>query len=108
MGTPRRPKPVGDWLALQLEQPGPNRAAIGAWVEVTAGDQVTVREVTVGGGHGGGQQGWVHFGLGDAPEAQVRVQWPDGEWGQPMTLAANQFALLDRESGQAATWIPET
>ena len=31
-----------------------------------AGDRVMRREVTVGGGHAGGQLGWIHFGLGDA------------------------------------------
>ena len=39
------------------------------------------RELTVGGGHIGGQLGWVHFGLGPADGAEVRVQWPDGEIG---------------------------
>ena len=35
----------------------------------------------VGGGHGGGQLGWTHLGLGDAATAEVRVIWPDGEVG---------------------------
>ena len=39
------------------------------------------RELTIGGGHVGGQLGWIHVGLGSATGAQVRVQWPDGETG---------------------------
>ena len=38
---------------------------IGAWIEVTVGETTLRREVTVGGGHAGGQLGWIHFGLGD-------------------------------------------
>jgi hypothetical protein len=68
--------PMGNWLALKLTQDGPNRFAIGAFVEVQIGDRTLQREVTVGGGHVGGQLGWIHFGLGTASEAQVRVQWP--------------------------------
>jgi enediyne biosynthesis protein E4 len=32
------------------------------------------REVIVGGGHASGQAGWIHLGLGDAEDAEVRVQ----------------------------------
>ena len=39
------------------------------------------REVTVGGGHAGGELGWQHFGLGPASSADVRVTWPDGTVG---------------------------
>ena len=83
-GSSKHPQPMGDWLALQLNQPGPNHDAIGAWVEVKVGDQTLTREVTVGGGQAGGQLGWIHFGLGSTDTAtspQVRVQWPDQEWG---------------------------
>ena len=62
-------------------RPGANRDAIGSWIEVKVGDRIQRREVTIGGGHGGGQLGWTHVGLGSADEAQVRVQWPDGEIG---------------------------
>ena len=47
----------------------------------------SVREVTVGGGHAGGQLGPIHFGLGSADEARVRVTWPDGEVGDWMDVA---------------------
>ncbi len=74
---------------------GANRDAIGAWVEVTAGDRVMRREVTVGGGHAGGQLGWIHFGLGDAESASVRVIWPDGERGPAMAATADTFGIID-------------
>ena len=68
-------------MASQLEQPAPNRDAIGAWIEVRAGDRTIERELTVGGGHASGQLGPIHFGLGEADRAEVRVTWPDGEQG---------------------------
>ena len=76
---------MGSWAAVRLHQPAPNVDAIGAWVETRVGDRTTVHEVTVGGGHASGQLGWIHLGLGDADEAEVRVQWPDGETGPWMT-----------------------
>ena len=66
----------GSWVAVRLRQPAPNVDAIGAWVETRVGDRTTVHEVTVGGGHAGGQLGWIHLGLGDADEVEVRVSGP--------------------------------
>ncbi len=51
---------------------------------------------TVGGGHIGGQLGPTHFGLGPATEAQVRVQWPDGEQGPWTTVKADQPTIIER------------
>jgi len=69
---------TGHWLALDVRQSGPNRRAVGAWIEVRAGDKVWYREITIGGGHAGGQMGPQHFGLGDGGNATVRTIWPDG------------------------------
>ena len=99
-------EPMGHWAAVRLTQAGANRDAIGAWVEVRAGDRTVEREVTVGGGHAGGQLGWIHFGLGPADGAEVRVQWPDGEVGPWMDLPVDGFALLDRASGGTVPWTP--
>ena len=108
-GSSKHPKPMGDWIALQLNQAGPNHDAVGAWVEVKVGDQTMTREVTVGGGHGGGQLGWIHFGLGptDASTApQVRVQWPDQQWGPWLPVASNSFFTIDRATNSAQPWSP--
>ena len=67
---------MGGWVAVRLRQPAPNVDAVGAWVETRIGDRTTIREVTVGGGHAGGQLGWIHVGLGDADEVEVRVSGP--------------------------------
>jgi len=103
-GTADAPAAMGNWIGLRLAQDPPNRDAVGAWVEVKAGDRVTQREVTVGGGHAGGQLGWVHFGLGDAKDGQVRVTWPDGEVGPWIPVEANKYALLERGSDHVLYW----
>jgi hypothetical protein len=75
---------------------GPNRDAIGGWLEVRLGDRTVRRELTVGGGHAGGQLGPIHLGLGDANEAEVRVIWPDGEAGDWVRIRADQVVEIDR------------
>ncbi len=105
-GTADHPQAMGNWLALRLRQPGGNRDAVGAWIEVRAGSRTLRREVAIGGGHAGGQLGWIHFGLGPASDALVRVQWPDGAWGAWVRVPSNQFAYLDRGARQAVLWRP--
>ena len=59
-------------------------------------------EITVGGGHGSGQAGPLHFGLMDAPEADVRILWPDGTEGAWQTLAADRVWTLPRDGKASA------
>ena len=93
-GGATAPAPMGHWLGIRLEQPAPNVDAIGAWIEVKVGDQVLQREVTVGGGHASGQLVPVHFGLGDAEQAEVRVQWPNGDVGPWIRVDADQVVTV--------------
>ncbi len=105
-GDAAAPAQMGGWLALDISQPGPNRDAIGSWVEVQTGDLTQRREITIGGGHLGGQLGWTHFGLGPAAAARVRVQWPDGQWGPWQDVKANGFYEVERGAAQATPWQP--
>ncbi len=97
-GDAENPAPMGNWTAIRLEQSGANPDAIGSWIEVKIGDVVVQNEITIGGGHAGDQTGWVHFGLGLSDEADVRVQWPNGETGPWMTVDANQFVVIARDA----------
>jgi len=94
-GTAKQPVAMGNWVAVRIRQPGPNRDAIGAWVELRTGAQTSLREATVGGGHASGQLGLIHFGLGNAASAAVRVIWPDGETGMWQSVPANQIIEID-------------
>jgi hypothetical protein len=94
-----------NWLAIRVTETGANVDAIGAVLEVQAGGRTSRRELTIGGGHASGQLGWVHFGLGAATSAQVRVTWPDGEVGAWVTVPADGFEVVDRAAG-ARPWQP--
>jgi hypothetical protein len=107
VGDAVNPHAPGNWLALRIGQPGPNADAIGAWVEVRVGERILRREVTIGGGHSGGQIGWIHFGLGDAARADIRVTWPGGETGPWLSAVANEFAVVTRGAAAAGRWSPD-
>jgi hypothetical protein len=106
-GDAEVPEPMGDWVAIRLAQPSANPDAIGSWVEVRTNGDTSAREVTVGGGHVGGELGWIHVGLGSAPEVELRVQWPDGETGPWMPVPSNRFVIVERGAAEPRTWNPE-
>ena len=87
----------GRWIQFKVQQDGPNRDAIGAWLEVKRGEVTMRRELTIGGGHASGRSGWVHFGLGETERPEVRVIWPDGMKGEWQTLNSNSFYVLQRD-----------
>jgi hypothetical protein len=97
-GDAESPVPMGNWIAVRPRQPAPNVDAVGAWVEVRIGDRTVVREVTVGGGHAGGQLGWIHVGIGTRDGAEVRVVWPDGETGPWIDVQAGERATIERDA----------
>lgn len=105
-GTADKPAPMGHWLQLRLHQSGGNRDAVGAWVEVDLGGRIIREELTIGGGHASGHLGWMHFGLGDARDVKLRVQWPYGGWSEWQALAADRFYRVDKEAGVSAWKAP--
>lgn len=97
---------AGNWIEVKLQQPGANVNAIGAMVEVKTELGTQTREITSGGGHVSGQSGFVHFGIGGAKQAQLRVRWPGEGWSKPYAMEANGFAVLDKPAAAAAAWLP--
>lgn len=85
---------TGAWLQVSLTAPAPNTRAVGAWVEVSIKDRIIAQEVTAGGGHASGQSGPLHFGLGTADTARVRVKWPHGDWSDWQDVAVDQRITL--------------
>ncbi|HEX5040395.1 MAG TPA: CRTAC1 family protein [Candidatus Limnocylindria bacterium] len=105
-GSAADPRPMGHWIGFRLVEPGSNRDAIGAWIEIRAGDRTITRELTVGGGHASGSLGWIQVGIGSADEASVTVTWPDGVTDDPVTVPADSRAVIDRGTGRAEPWRP--
>jgi hypothetical protein len=87
---------AGAFVAIRPVQDGPNRDAVGGWLEVRCGEKIMRQEITVGGGHAGGRTGWRHFGLGAADAAEARMIWPDGTVGDWQAVTAGSFAVLAR------------
>ncbi|NQW00268.1 MAG: VCBS repeat-containing protein [Rhodospirillales bacterium] len=98
--------PMGNYAAIRLRQADANRNAIGSEIRIRVGTRDVSREVLVGGGHAGGTHDWVHFGMGVADRATVRVRWPDGKWGPWQRLFANQFVVIDRNQKDPIIWVP--
>lgn len=105
-GTSDEPAPLGSSVSIRLTQPGGNRDAIGAWVEATTPEIRVTRELTIGGGHAGGQLGWLHLGLGRATTFDLRVTWPDGVVEAWQGLPATGFLTLER-GGDPRSWSSE-
>ena len=86
------------WTTIALQQPGGNREAIGAVIEVTAQDS-TQRRWVLGAGTSLASNGpsAQHFGLGEAEAIdQVLVKWPDGEETRYTNLPVNTPLTLER------------
>jgi hypothetical protein len=96
------PLPMGDWTEIRLVEPNPNRNAVGAKISIKTGTRTQTRFVDVGGGDASGHAGFIHVGLGTAERAEIRVQWPDGDWSPTYRVFANQFVVVDRTKPQAA------
>ena len=106
-GSATDPAPLGHWLSVRAVDPtGPNRDAIGGWLETRVGGLTSRRELTSGGGHLSGSLGWIHIGLGTATAADVRLIWPDGEAGPWLTTTADQFVEIDRGADAVHPWSP--
>jgi hypothetical protein len=105
-GTSDEPAPLGSSVSIRLTQPGGNRDAIGAWVEATTPEIRVTRELTIGGGHAGGQLGWLHLGLGRATTFDLRVTWPDGDVEAWQGIPAAGFLTLER-GADPTTWSTE-
>ena len=99
-------RPMGNWLQIELRQNGTNGNAVGATILVKSGNETRLRKIQAGGGHASGHAGFIHVGTGVAERAQIRIQWPDGEWSPAYRVFANNFVVIERGSGKARYWYP--
>ncbi len=91
---------AGNFVSISLQQDGPNRNAVGAWIELKIADRIIAREITIGGGHAGGVLVPEHFGLAQVGTAQVRVIWPDQQASEWSSISAGKHITLNRNGGK--------
>ncbi len=86
------------WLRVRLHQSAPNVDAIGARLVLTAGDDVQVRTIQVGGTNlSSSMPPEAHFGLGEHDTVdRLEIWWPDGERSVVRNLESRQIVDLRR------------
>ncbi len=91
------------WLRLRLAGRAPNRDAVGALVELTAGGRTQRRQVEPTRGYLSQVELPVTFGLGpDATVERLVVTWPDGARERFEVPAVDRLLVLERGHGTPA------
>ncbi len=84
----------GNYLIVRPRMNGLNHLALGAVVEVQAGDLTMQRYLHAGSSFLGQEPAEAAFGLGMHQEADVRITWPGGQQSEWQAFAANQKITL--------------
>lgn len=93
--------PKGHWLEIRLQGVKCNRDAIGARVAVLReGEKPLWGRVHTDGSYLSASDVRVHFGLGQKPEAQVSVEWPDGSKEKWDNVRADSLITLRQGTGK--------
>ena len=85
----------GAWLAIRLVGTASNRDGIGARVTLEAGGVTQIREVSAGASQMSQNTMAVHFGLGEAVQADtVTIRWPSGKVQTLTDVPADQRLIV--------------
>lgn len=87
------------WLKIRLEGTKSNRSAIGSRVVVQYGGKVQAQCVTSQASFLSSNDPRLHFGLGPAMTAAIRVYWPNGLSETFPNIAANQLVSIREGQG---------
>ena len=90
----------GDWLKVKLSGKSPDTMAIGAKVIVETGDKKIIRQVEAGTGSGNQNEPTLHFGLGKAGSAPLKLTiiWADGARQEFSTRSNRQIEIKATEA----------
>ena len=83
------------WLQLRLTGRKSNRSAIGAEVRCRSGGREQIRTVSSSVGYASSSDLAVHFGLGEATRAALKIRWPSGRIQEVGEVAADQRLQLE-------------
>lgn len=87
------------WIKVKLIGTTSNRSALGARVLVTAGDETQTQEVMSQSSFLSCNDFRLHFGLGTATKAGLRIRWPNGAWQTFPDVATNQLVTVKEGAG---------
>ncbi|WP_163854442.1 CRTAC1 family protein [Paenibacillus elgii] len=90
-----------NWIKLELTGTAPsNREAVGARVTFEVKGVKTVMERDGGNSHGAQSEPRLHFGLGDATQAdKITIRWPSGRLQELTQVKANQILKVTEPDG---------
>ena len=92
-----------NWIALSLIGTKTNRSAVGARVEVVAGNLKQIDEVRVGSSYASMHPLELQFGLaGNAQIDKITVYWPSGATQTLTNVGVNQVLKITEPSGSTA------
>jgi hypothetical protein len=85
---------VGNWIKLNLAGTNSNKFGVGAHVEMWAGTDYFMDDITVGSGYVSQNSNTLHFGIGAATVADsIAIRWPSGAVDKYYNLNFNQRYL---------------
>jgi hypothetical protein len=96
------------WLKVKLVGTKSNRSAIGARVMVKAEGSAQTQEVQSQSSFLSCNDFRLHFGLGKAKSAEVKIRWPNGDWQTLADVGVNRFVTVKEGIGIVRTigWAP--
>ena len=88
-----------NWLLVRLNGTRWNRFGLGSRVKVTAGGVSQIAEATTASSIYSANDPRLHFGLGDAREADIEVVWPGDKTQTFKAVPANRIITIDQDKG---------
>ena len=77
-----------------------NRFGIGAKVRVTSGGRTQLQEINPYGSYLSTSDTRLYFGLGNATQARIEIEWPSGKKQTIDSVRAGQILLLDEANAK--------
>ena len=95
------------WVTVKTQAKGHNHDALGAKVQVVAGDLAQWDEVRSGGSYLSSSDLRLHYGLGDKARVDlIEVHWPDGKIETVRDIRADQFLVIEEGKGLVKVTVP--
>ena len=86
-----------NYITIKLQQGNNNMDAIGAKIQVIAGDETQLRQVVAGGSFASSNPTTQHFGLANNSIINsILITWPDGSIQELTNVKSNQYLVINK------------